>query len=396
LIFHGEGESAPIIRNVLRAWNNDQANESATRGKDALALKTEGNAAFKMKQYVRAAEFYTSALMSVGESSRALLANWALCCLQNCANLDAVAASAASIRIRPEAKAVIRLAEALMSLGEPMLCKELLQGGLADIIEDSDVLSDKHKLIESVDSLSDNDTGPMSKGKHLPRWVGDIESFDAGAKGRGIRATRDLKKGQTLMIEPSLAMSETDCCFRKGKGSNTLITIDNNLKNPSQVYLRQAIILRSQREGVLSRIVDCLSDGANMRLVTSLEDLMPNLTSCKVLLPTHHEYMEEEKVQLTADRVDAIVSVNCFGEAGEKIIDDPLKRFKDNFLAKSHTRLVPATSMFNHSASNNCTWLWSGKCSIMFTLMDIKAGEELTVRYQPDEEKVRRAWGISS
>jgi tetratricopeptide (TPR) repeat protein len=258
LIFHGEGESAPIIRNVLRAWNNDQANESATRGKDALALKTEGNAAFKMKQYVRAAEFYTSALMSVGESSRAFLANWALCCLRNCANLDAVAASAASIRIRPEAKAVICLAEALMSLGELMLCKELLQGGLADIIEDSDVLSDKHELIESVDSLSDNDTGPMSKGKHLPRWVGDIESFDAGAKGRGIRATRDLKKGQTLMIEPPLAMSETDCRFRKGKGSNTLITIDNNLKNPSQVYLRQAIILRSQREGVLSRIVDCL------------------------------------------------------------------------------------------------------------------------------------------
>lgn len=226
--------------------------------------------------------------------------------------------------------------------------------------------------------------------------MGDIESFDAGANGRGIRATRDLKKGQTLMIEPPLAMSETDCRFRKGKGSNTLITIDNNLKNPSQVYLRQAIILRSQREGVLSRIVDCLSDGANTRLVTSLEDLMPNLTSCKVLLPTHHEYMEEEKVQLTADRVDAIVSVNCFGEAGEKIIDDPLKRFKDNFLEKSHTRLVPATSMFNHSASNNCTWLWSGKCSIMFTLMDIKSGEELTVRYQPDEEKVRRAWGISS
>jgi len=75
LIFHGEGESALIIKNLLRAWNNDQANESATRGKDALALKTEGNAAFKMKQYVRAAEFYTSALMSVVESLQALLAN---------------------------------------------------------------------------------------------------------------------------------------------------------------------------------------------------------------------------------------------------------------------------------------------------------------------------------
>ncbi len=280
-----------------------------------------------------------------------------------------------------------------MSLGEPMLCKELLQGGLADI-EGSDVLSDKCELIESVDSLSDKDTGPMSKGKHLPRWVGDIESFDAGAKGRGIRATRDPKKGQTLMIEPPLAMPETDCRFRKGKGSNTLISIDNNLKDLSQVYLRQAIIPCSQSEGVLSCIVDCLSDGANTRPVTSLEDLMPNLTSCKVLLPTHHEYMEEEKVELTADRVDVIVSVNCFGQAGETI-GDSWERYKDGVMGKSHTHIVPATSMFNHSASNNCTWLLSGRCSIIIALMDINAGEEITMCYQPDEETVRCVWGIS-
>ena len=283
-----------------------------------------------------------------------------------------------------------------MSLGEPMLCKELLQGGLAEIIEGSDELSDKHELIDSVDSLSNKDTGPMSKGKHLPRWVGDIESFDAGAKGQSIRATQDLKQDQTLLIELPLAMSETDSRGRKGKISTTLITIDNNLKDPSQVYLRQAIILHSQHEGVLSLIVDCLSYGANTRPVTSLEDLMPHLTSCKVLFPTYHEYMDEEKVELTADRVDAIVSVNCFGEAGGKIIDDPLERFKDKVSGKSPTRLVPAMSMFNHSASCNCMWLWSGRCSIIITLMDFKEGEELTERYQPDEEKVQHAWGISS
>ena len=57
-------------------------------------------------------------------------------------------ASAASNWNRPEAKAVIRLAEAILSLGKPMLCKELLQCGLADI-EGSDVLSDKRELIKS-------------------------------------------------------------------------------------------------------------------------------------------------------------------------------------------------------------------------------------------------------
>jgi tetratricopeptide (TPR) repeat protein len=393
-IYNAEGESTQIIRNILRVWKNDQADESVTKGKDALALKTEGNSAFKLKQFARAAELYTSALMTVGETSRALLANWSLCSIRNCANLDAVAASVASIRIRPEAKAVVRLAEALMSLGEPKLCKDLLTGELSDVIEGSDVLRDKKELIKSADSiLYDKDTGP-DKSTHLPRWVGDIESFNAGAKGRGVRATNDLKNGQTLLIEPPLAMSETDSRGKKGKVGNTLATIDRSLKDPSQVYLRQAIILRSQREGVLSRIVDCLSDGANERPVTSLQDLMPSLESCKVLLPTHYEYMDEERVELTADRVDAIVNVNSFGENGDKFIADGLERYKDNVMGKAHSRLVPATSMFNHSARNNCTWLWSGRCSIIIAIMDIKAGDELTIRYQPDEEKVRIGWGI--
>jgi hypothetical protein len=41
-IIHGEGESILIMRSVLHAWDNDQANDSATRGKDALALKLKG------------------------------------------------------------------------------------------------------------------------------------------------------------------------------------------------------------------------------------------------------------------------------------------------------------------------------------------------------------------
>jgi hypothetical protein len=106
-----------IIRNVLCAWNNDQVNEFATRGKDALALNTKGNRAFKnMNQFVSAAESHTSTLLL----PQALLANWVVCCLQNCASLNAVAASAASTWICLEDKAVILLADALMSLGKPI------------------------------------------------------------------------------------------------------------------------------------------------------------------------------------------------------------------------------------------------------------------------------------
>lgn len=149
--------------------------------------------------------------------------------------------------------------------------------------------------------------------KHLPAWIGPIESFHAGAnKGRGVRAMEDIKAGQVLLIEPPLAMSETN------SKRECLFTIDSGIKDPSQVYLRQAIILRSQRECLLSQIVDCLSDGVNKRGVTPLQDLIPNLASCKLLLPTHYEYMTgDAKIELTADRVDAIVNVNSFGEDGK-------------------------------------------------------------------------------
>ncbi|KAL7446530.1 hypothetical protein ACHAXH_008541 [Discostella pseudostelligera] len=52
-----------------------------------------------------------------GKTTRALLANWSLCCIRINANLDALSASFASLRIRHEAKAVTRLAKSLLCVG---------------------------------------------------------------------------------------------------------------------------------------------------------------------------------------------------------------------------------------------------------------------------------------
>lgn len=67
-----------MVSSLLHMESDKQAIESATNGKDASALKDEGNFAFKNKLYDKAAELYTSALMMHGETSRALLSNWAL------------------------------------------------------------------------------------------------------------------------------------------------------------------------------------------------------------------------------------------------------------------------------------------------------------------------------
>ena len=179
-----------------------------------------------------------------------------------------------------------------------------------------------------------------------------------------------MKQGQVLLIEPPLASSAVD--FKTDKRNDMLVSIDkSDVKDPSQAFLRQAIILRSQKDGVLSRIVDCLSDGKNKRPVTPVEDLIPSLESCKVLLPSHYEYMPsgEEKVELTADRVDAIVSVNSHGTGGEK-------EAHERYTGASSTCLLAATSMFNHAVSPTCDQLTVGGCHVVFAVANINAGED--------------------
>ena len=392
-------QSTTVMSNVLTALVYDeQASECETSGKDSTELKAAGNAAFKDKQYKRAAAFYTSALLSCGEVSRALLANWSLCCLNSGANLDAVASAAASLRIRNEAKAIVRLSKGLLLLGEPELCQDVLQSGLAEVIEKgTDMFSERNELLESVACFADvinidglQGLAVLNQQKHLPRFVGAIETFNACSKGRGVRAKEDVKQGQVLLIEPPLASSAVD--FKTDKRNDMLVSIDkSDVKDPSQAFLRQAIILRSQKDGVLSRIVDCLSDGKNKRPVTAVEGLIPSLESCKVLLPSHYEYMPsgEEKVELTADRVDAIVSVNSHGTGGEK-------EAHERYTGASSTCLLAATSMFNHAVSPTCDQLTVGGCHVVFAVANINAGEELTVKYHKNEDVVRRHWGITS
>ena len=353
-----------MLTSLLHLESDNHAPESETSGKDASAIKDAGNAAFKNKQYDKAAEFYTSALVMHGETSRALLSNWALCCIRNNANLDALAASFASLRIQYEAKAVTRLAKSLLRLGEPES-------------------NERREILEGVQFVLEGKDSKVNLPKYIPTWIGPIEAFFAGGKkGRGIRANEDLEAGQLLLIEYPLAMSVSE-----GKKEFFLnMDITSRVKDHAQVSLRHEILHRSQREYVLARIVDCLFDGVNQRGVTSLQEFIPNLASCKLLLPTHYDYMKEEaKLELTADRIDAILSVNSFG-----VLKD-----RDNLLERD-SHFLPASSLFNHSSKHPTCGCrsWKGGCSIIFALEDVKAGEELTICYHADEETIRRQWGI--
>ncbi|KAL7546287.1 hypothetical protein ACHAWF_009619 [Thalassiosira exigua] len=394
-------EMAWIVANVLPLDADLRASEAETKGKDLAGLKRAGNAAFQQKKYAKAAEFYTSSLLSFGETERALLANWALCCLQSEANLDAMAASAASMRICPEAKTILRLARAILSLGDPMLCINVLENTDKTILKGNAICAERNEILDSANAflLMEDDTADhvavMTKvcmSKYHPSWRGNIETFDAGSKGRGVRATADLAAGEILLIEHALAAAETEGL--DGDKDIVITMGKSKVKDTSQSYLRQALVLRSQRESVLSRITDCLFDGTNKRPVVPFDTLIPNLSSCPAFLPSHHEYTsDEDRVVLNSERVGAIAKVNSHGKGGVFNQSSPSERYT----GAKHTALFPATSMFNHSAKPPCDQDFIGNVCVVFTKTAVKKGDELSLCYHPDENLVRRNWlGLSS
>lgn len=368
-----------------------KAADTDTNGKDLMQLKNDGNAAFQQQKYAEAAKLYTAALETHGETERALLSNWALCCLSSQAHLDVVAAAAASLRIRLEVKAVIRLATAIFLLGEAETCNKII--GQTDIFdsnlradEKADIVNDARSSMPLLKRMDKHFTlQELGIPKYIPRWIGNIETFDAGSRGRGVRATQDLKAGEIVLLEHPLASASRDSLE---KAKESLYTINKlRIEDASQTFLCQAILLRSQREAVLSRVVDCLFDGTNARPLTALDDLIPSLNSSPPLLPTHYEYCPgEAKVAFNSDRIGAIVSTNCHGIGG----DDVFKEFEKG----SISALYSATSMFNHSPTPNCDLDASGagNCAKVIVKNDVKAGEELFICYHEDENVVRRNW----
>mmetsp|Transcript_26317 Transcript_26317/g.54242 ORF Transcript_26317/g.54242 Transcript_26317/m.54242 type:complete len:470 (+) Transcript_26317:772-2181(+) len=379
-----------LLSNEIDSYTTD--NMPVPHGKDALRLKEEGNAHFGRKCYVEAIRAYTLALRARGETSRALLGNYSLCCLHYGANLDAVAASAASIRVFEEPKAICRLARGLMILGEPQLCCDVLATkravfeGNAISGERDELMNDAEVCVGFIGSDVLENIHSLSQRKLLSRWVGAIESFNAGPKGRGVRSKTDLAKGSVVLIEPPIALSETEGL--KGERRDVLFSLDkDHYKDPSQAYLRQAIVTRSQRESVLAKVVDNLYDGCNHRPVVSFDDLIPSLTSCSPLLPSYTDYSSEENVNLTSERISAIINVNSHGCGG-------LKETAERFTDGNSTCLFPATSMFNHSPRPTCSQSRIVGCFVVYLTVDVKSGDELTLCYHPNEEMVHRHWGF--
>jgi len=353
---------------------------------DAELLKKNGNNSFMKGEYVEAVRYYSQALLVAGKTCRALLSNWSQCCLNIGSMNDCIAASASSLRISYDEKAFYRLSKALTALSEPSIAQHLL----AERFDRG--VSDNSKLVEIIDAVNVSSNAITSneiRSPHvaaeiprdmLPNWYEDVETFTTENKGRGVRAKINLVKGQVVLIEHAIAAAES-------KNEKTRMDVGpESIQDITQSEICETIMCRSERERLLTSIVNNLYDGVNSKPLVPFSELIPSISSTSPLLTSHHEHMlEKERVHLTSRQIQRIVETNSFGHS-----------IKDGNGSRS-TSLFPGTAMFNHSKDPVCGHAMIGDDShvnVIVTTRAVQAGEELTICYCMDEEKARKGWGF--
>jgi tetratricopeptide (TPR) repeat protein len=359
-----------------------------SNGSTAEELKVKGNDAFKAGDYDKARQFYSLALQLAGGTTHAILSNWSQCAMNLNTWHDAIAASAASLRIFSQKKSVCRLAKSLILIGEPRVSVAVLEK-FSDTFKKTDRLF--RKLVSDANVLSSNNYC-IEKGLHncpdlLSNWVGKIETFQTEGKGRGVRALDDIPPGQVVLVERPIISYHLEMKGDFVASSVGVAEYDDG----SHALIKAAAVNRARRDGVFSSIINRLYDGSSVPPLVPFHDLFLTISSANLLLPSHHEYLPGKRINMTPDRISEIINRNSHGIGG---LDGANKRYFQHDAELGYSELYPGTSMFNHSTNPNCeyTKIRDKPYQCIMTYQAVRKGEELTVRYHSDEDVVNRCW----
>jgi tetratricopeptide (TPR) repeat protein len=387
----GEHPSKTDVLNLVldpTNWKSEQDYSKYSGSADGL--KKAGNEAFKCQDYERAVASYTSALLVANKDVRAVLSNWAQAALQCDSYHEAVAASAAALRIWADDKAVYRLCMALANLNELELAVSILDSYDRSTVSVSlkDLKSSLARCSKVLAGAGDGMTLLNSNSlfsKFCPDFAsGKIETFLHPVKGRGIRAIDAMPKGSLILIESPLAYSSTNAV------EEHLISLTFNqertMNDKSQTLLESTIMQQMERNHLLARRIDNLYDGQASRPLLRVKDLLTSIgvANAPLLLPPWSQFFDEDRAPaLPVERVRNIISTNSFGSIDEGEL-------------QKGTSLFAALSMFNHHSSNpNCMVLeYSGSSRAVVTCRAVKKGDEMCISYHSDPDVVKRKWGI--
>ncbi|KAI1659339.1 SET domain-containing protein [Daldinia decipiens] len=172
---------------------------------------------------------------------------------------------------------------------------------------------------------------------------------DAGGKGMGCYATRDIKAGERVLVERCLLWQV----------------------NHTDIYERTNSLLRSYL---------ALSEADRAKILELHSDRNPNTRF------RNEAAFENSGELITADQLDECVTVRLVHAANNFEIENS-KKAPDGTQIPPRSGVFIKASRFNHSCDPNCWYTataWTGHF-ICTPMRPIKKGEEITISYIPNQ-----------
>ena len=360
----------------------------ASKKKTCEDLKNEGNKAFERKEFEEALLLYDQALDLKADDIKIIAvinSNKAACLLNLCRFEQALESAKIAITLDPSyLKARFRFNQALIELGR-------FDEAIKEIKVLNQNLSKKEleDLMKKIEKYKKNISGIFDWGELLQAYF-EQKSVEIAnylnpkliiqksiiASGLGVFAKENLKKGELLVVEKSIAFISNREIAEYSKKP----TINFDFKH-SEINSIDRVLLKDK---VLNL---CLKDPFKKTEIFQLftqknidDDI--NIRKSKA----------QQSNIINADIISAIVRSNVFGVTSFQML------YQDQVVFADPSGLWLNPSYFNHSCIPNATYYHLDSVMIIRALTDISSGQELFLTYidsnlsYEDRQKKLKNW----
>ena len=367
----------------------------------ATDWKKDGNAAYVKKEYLTALQMYTCGIETCEDKDAMLkfdlFRNRSIVNLSlkryEAAEADARASIIPALdvteskKIEYNTKALYRAGRAAYELGNFQQAKDDFEGALKLTPNDIDALREQERvtkhLPESMSGAFDMDQMSKSASKRLNRldhasFTCNVEVRDAGKRGRGLFATKDIKAGELIFCEKAF-----DVAFISDNTTEVYMIINLNTNRgamgPHATLLFSVVQKLRHNPLQAARFLDLYDGGYTPKCTAPFVD---NATVIDTF------------------QVQAILEHNGFGCADVRSVDEANepKSKQEGF---GSVGVWITASYCNHACDGNAHRSFIGDMMIVHAGRNIGKSEEITMAYRAPEpnnkktiEHLQKAWGF--
>ncbi|KAL4481688.1 hypothetical protein ABPG74_007777 [Tetrahymena malaccensis] len=344
--------------------------------KEFNSLKQKGNELFNQKQYKQALEFYLNALQYASSNEERVIANSNISQTLICQNKyqKAIFYTDKALELdQTHQKSLFRKASSLMGLYDfekALQVFELLKQNqeCQKHIEECKYKLDKQRNGFNKDEIAEIILNKQDK--KLVNYVGNIEVRRTEKMGRGVFATKNIRKNEVIAV----------CEFVQAiKNKDELIVefqTDVNVNFNTQYFIREQLIMEMQDNFYLRKVLSYLYRGE-----INEEYQIPNLK--EIFIKKYYQEGIDDKIELTAEDISNITNYNTFG-------------------SQNTTQLIMLASFFNHKKDKDIELVGVEDKVVIFSKRDIQKDEEIFTSYvdyseknQEEAAKALQKWGIT-